>query len=512
RFSKHYMTISGIDFRQYLDKDYDREIYVPNKIHTAGAEIAASKDADAAQVMADNTLVYDGKISLEQYHLLLQHQKIAESIKYNINNDTKAALADGSRDYDEDIGVSYDIFKKISSYGGLGEQNDMDLHIKNGMDLALNRATGNESANDAEFERRLKEIYTLDGTDVDLREHISGFNVTDVPYGESEAIREFRENPEKYKAEHPYERAYTDSWELHEGEPEWAEATADQRVSEVKTMDVFDTEGDFLSAEREQRVLTEEMERLKKEEELKKVEPLYTEKPKVYAPMGDGMMMEVPNPKFDKAEIRTTINEATGETSQVALLDGQKHGAEIMRDKDGNITGYKVYDHGKELDPKDVRLDIQTKDGMTSIQTTKDGKPFGAEIVSDAQGKTKAAFYEQNGVMIEGSEQAKIEKTEVRTAADKVDVATQMKADKQKQTEVMQTLETQDAPYIIAAQNNTASMIPDLPNVMKRDASKARSVMEQQPAQNTPENTMAANGETRNSYTPIWQTGKGFER
>ena len=228
--------------------------------------------------------------------------------------------------------------------------------------------------------------------------------------------------------------------------------------------------------------------------------------------MGDGMMMEVPNPKFDKAEIRTTINEATGETSQVALLDGQKHGAEIMRDKDGNITGYKVYDHGKELDPKDVRLDIQTKDGMTSIQTTKDGKPFGAEIVSDAQGKTKAAFYEQNGVMIEGSEQAKIEKTEVRTAADKVDVATQMKADKQKQTEVMQTLETQDAPYVIAAQNNTASMIPDLPNVMKRDASKARSVMEQQPAQNTPENTMAANGETRNSYTPIWQTGKGFER
>lgn len=513
RFAKHYMTISGIDFRKYLDKDYESEIYIPPSIQDAGQEMASGRDADAAQIVAGGNLVYDGKISLEQYHLLLQHKQIADNIKYNIRDSEKAALVAGSRDYDETISTRHDIFKKIDSYRGMYGQNSMDQHIKNGLDLALDRATGDEPANDAEFERRLKEIYTLEGTDVDLREHISGFDVTDVPYAESDAIREFRENPEKYKAEHPYERSYTGVWKLHEGEPEWAEATADQRVSEVKTMDVFDTEGDFLSAEREQRVLTEEMERLKKEEELKKVEPLYTEKPKVYAPMGDGMMMEVPSPKFNHAEIRTTVNEATGEISQVALLDGQKHGAEIMRDKDGNVTGYKVYDHGKELNPQDVQLDIQTKDGMTCVRTTKDGKLFGAEIVSDAEGKSKAAFYEQNGVMIEGSEQAKIEKTEVHTASDKSALTAQMKADKQKQTEVMQSFETQNAPYIIAAQNNTVSMIPDLSDVMKRDASKARSVMEQQSAaQNTPENTMATNGKTRNSYTPIWQTGKGIER
>ena len=512
RFAKHYMTISGIDFRQYLDKNYESEIYIPPSIHNAGKNMAENQDADAAQVMAGNTLVYDGKISLEQYHLLLQHQKIANNIKYNINDSEKEALAAGSHDYDEKIGVHHDTFKHITTYDGL-RGNDMDKHLKNGMDLALNRASGNEPANDAEFERRLKEIYTLEGTNVDLREHIKEFDVNDVPYAESEAIREFRKNPEKYKAEHPYERAYAYDFELHGGEPEWAVATADQRVSEVKTMDVFDTEGDCLSAEREQRVLAEEMERLKKEEELKKVEPLRTEKPKVYAPIGDKRMMEMPNPKFDKAEIRTTVNEATGEISQVALLDGKKHGAEIMFDKDGKVTGYTFYDHGKELSPEGVQLDIRKEDGMTYVQTTKDGKPFGAKILSDAQGKTKAAFYEQNGIMIEGSEKAKIEKTEVHTASDKSVLMAQMKTDKLRQAAITDILESQMSPYAAEMQNKTAQTIPDLANVLKNDGYKAKSVMLQNRSmQHISEKSEKANSETRSFYTPIWQIGRGAER
>ena len=317
-------------------------------------------------------------------------------------------------------------------------------------------------------------------------------------------------NPEKYKlpldgtskeevlAEMARQQAEQDEFmrEYNKNHPE------KRRISDPYEVEVTDMESDILGDELKQREAAE-----------RKVEPLYTEKPKVYAPMGDGMMMEVPNPKFDKAEIRTTIDEATGETSQVALLDGQKHGAEIMRDKDGNITGYKVYDHGKELNPQDVRLDIQTKDGMTSIQTIKDGKPFGAEIVTDAQGKTKAAFYEQNGVMIEGAEQAKIEKTEVRAATDKADVAAQMKADKQKQAEMMENLETQLTSYIAEPQNDNAQTISDLSNAMKRDVSKARGVAEQQPEQQSEvQNTATTNGATRSSYIPIWQTGRCAER
>ena len=178
-----------------------------------------------------------------------------------------------------------------------------------------------------------------------------------------------------------------------------------KRLSDPYQVSIMDLNSDILKDELKQ---IEEAER--------HVEPLYTgTKPKTYAPIGDGRMMEVPTPQYQKAEIKTTVNDETGATTEVAMIDGKKHGAEILKDKDGNIIGYKLYDHGKELDVNKHKVELTSTtdaNGMTYTGIKLDGQKFGAEIVSDNNGKTKAAFYEQNGVLMEAKVTAKIEKTE----------------------------------------------------------------------------------------------------
>lgn len=403
RFAKHYMTISGIDFRKYLDKDATSQIYIPDDIHSASQNLEKTRDADQAQVVASGGLIYNGKISLEQYHKLLQHQEIANNILYNHRDpEERAALAAGDRRFDSSIKDTYDVFK------GMVKEKD----IKPSMDLALSRANKNVPDNDEEYERLLKQIYTIPGTNVDLRDHIEGFDKENLPLKENAAIDEFLKDPEAYKKAHPYERCYQGVLTHHEGAPEWQQADENNKVSEVKTVEVFNSDGDFLAAEREQRALAAE---LKRKEEEQKIEPLYTPKNlETYTPIGDNMMVQIKNPEFKTAELKTTINDADGSSTEVALLDGKKHGLEITRDKEGNITGYKVYNHGEEMDTQKHAIEInsKTENGLTAVSVTLDGQKFGAEIVSDTNGKTKVAFFEEGGALIQGTAQASYAKTE----------------------------------------------------------------------------------------------------
>lgn len=404
RFAKHYMTISGIDFRKYLPKDATSQIYIPDDIHSASQNLEKTQDADEAQVIASGGLIYNGKISLEQYHKLLQHQEIAHNILYN-HRDSKerAALAAGDRRFDSSIKDTYDVFK------GMVKEKD----IKPSMDLALSRANGNVPDNNEEYERLLKQIYTIPGTNVDLREHIENFDAENLPLKESSAIDEFLKAPEKYKQNHPYERHYQGVLTHHEGEPEWQQADENNKVSDVQTMEAFDGSGDFLAAEREQRALAAELEELKRKEQeqqaLETLEPLYPKKNlTTYAPIGDGIVIQVKNPEFKSAELKTTINDADGSSTEVTLLDGKKHGLEITRDNEGNITGYKVYNHGQEVDTNKHTIELNTKNenGLTAISVTLDGQKFGSEIVKDNTGNNKIAFYEEGGALIQGSKNA----------------------------------------------------------------------------------------------------------
>ena len=156
-------------------------------------------------------------------------------------------------------------------------------------------------------------------------------------------------------------------------------------------------------------LLKDELEKLEEEQRklAETLEPLYPQKNlKTYAPLSDGMMVQIKNPEFDTAELKITTNDADGTSTEVTLLDGQKHGAEITRDSEGNITDYKIYNHGEEIDlsKHTVELKTETKDGINATSITLDGQKFGAEIVSDTSGKTKVAFYEQGGALIQGTQ------------------------------------------------------------------------------------------------------------
>lgn len=411
KYAKHYMTIGGVDFGKYLDKNYAEQIHVPDNLEKASSEMSQSRDGDKGQAVAGGGLVYDGTVSLEQYHKLLQHQVIAQSVIYNHERDKDDIVAGHARDHD--ITSSYEIFSKLSSYRGMNGSNSMETTVNNSMALALSRADGNVPDNDAAFEQKLKEIYTLPGTNVDLRDRIAGFDADNVPIAESEAVKEFMQDPEKYKREHPYERDFQFEYEHYEGEVKWKEHSDDARVSDVEEMDVFDSEGDFLQAEREKRELEKELEELKKREQEKEVKPLTAApapKPLMSKVM-DGMRFYFKpdeQQSFGKAEIKTEIND-DGESVEAVYLDGQKHGAEITKDKDGNITGLKLYDHGQEINPDGHQIDIQSKteNGKTAQVVLLDGKPFGAVVVDDGQ-QVKADFYDKNGELITGKSGAKI--------------------------------------------------------------------------------------------------------
>ena len=164
-------------------------------------------------------------------------------------------------------------------------------------------------------------------------------------------------------------------------------------------------------------ILKDELNRAEEEQQklAQTLEPLYPQKNlKTFAPLSDGIMVQIKNPEFNTAELKITTNDADGTSTEVTLLDGQKHGAEITRDSEGNITDYKIYNHGEEIDlsKHTVELKTETKDGINATSITLDGQKFGAEIVSDTSGKTKVAFYEQGGALIQGTETASYTKNQ----------------------------------------------------------------------------------------------------
>ncbi len=172
------------------------------------------------------------------------------------------------------------------------------------------------------------------------------------------------------------------------------EKEAKERLSEPYQMKIMDLQSS---------ILADELERKKEEEN--KVENLRdSSRIETYAPLGDGMLIKVETPKFDKAELRKITNK-DGQSIEVAMLDGQKHGAEIVRDADGTVIDFKLYDHGKEIDTTNRNVNIRTnkKDGMSYTAVELDGVKFGAEIVTYANGKTKASFYDNAGLLMEGS-------------------------------------------------------------------------------------------------------------
>ena len=249
------------------------------------------------------------------------------------------------------------------------------------------------------------------------------------------------------------------------------------RISDPYEMEIMDLNSDILKdelaqreeAERkaeEERKRKEEEERKKKEEEEKKkkeqqqndilqsapsndapnlaensdqpdapsapdngitIRPAPYAKTKMTAPVAvytdDGKHIIVNTPQYDHAEIKTTVGK-NGETSVSTLIDGQKHGVEYTKDKDGNITDLSAYDHGKLLDLNNAKLELksETRNGMTLDYTLLNGYVFGSEIMTDKDGNMTVAFYDASGNRIEEKATTQITQTKENLTPD-VDTA-----------------------------------------------------------------------------------------
>lgn len=244
-------------------------------------------------------------------------------------------------------------------------------------------------------------IAEYQGKTININDVVTNMHEFALPFDEV-SLKETLEDIAKKEAE---DKAY---WEdYYKKHPEEKE----KRLSDPYEVSVMDLNSDMLKDELN-----------KRKEEERKVEPLYASPQiKSYTPFGDGLMMEIKNPEYQTAEL-SHLTAADGSTKDVTLINGQKHGAEITRDANGNITELKVYDHGKEIDLTKNRIDLKTatENGIKSEYIELNGEKFGAEILTDTNGKSKAAFYEQGGLMMTGSTNAQITKTEgeFRPAAD----------------------------------------------------------------------------------------------
>ena len=241
-----------------------------------------------------------------------------------------------------------------------------------------------------EFEALKKRVKELQGTIVDFDVAVHNMDEYKLPLdniSKEEVLQEMAQKEaedkafaEEYLKEHPEKR----------------------RLSAPYQIQIMDLESNILKDEQEQI-----------KEQSKHVEPLYPNAPQIKTPYQDGKKFEIPSAQYRKAEIKTTVNTENGASTEVALIDGQKHGAEILRDKEGNILGYKLYDHGQELNKENYEFNLVSEagpNGETHTYTELNGQKFGLEIVSDQQGNTWAAFFEQNGSLITGKSLATIEK------------------------------------------------------------------------------------------------------
>ena len=210
-----------------------------------------------------------------------------------------------------------------------------------------------------------------------LKLPLNGKSVEDVLANMRRKEEEDRKFWEKYYERHPEEKEVK------------------QRVSDVYHKDIMNLNSPILADELRGKLEVENrVENLRVVKEIEK-------KPQ----FGDGIVLEIEVPKFSKAELRKITNDK-GESIEVAMIDGQKHGAQIVRDNEGNILSYKLYDHGKEIDleKNDVNLKMATKNGMVYTAVELNGQLFGAEILEDESGKIKASFYEQGGRLMNGAD------------------------------------------------------------------------------------------------------------
>ena len=101
-----------------------------------------------------------------------------------------------------------------------------------------------------------------------------------------------------------------------------------------------------------------------------------------------------------------------GQVVKGTIIDGKKHGLEVVENKQGEIVNYKLYNLGKEIDLKSNSFEMKTTktNGNEHSYLLLNNKKFGSEVVIDSSGQTKMSFYKEGGFIIPNSKESKISK------------------------------------------------------------------------------------------------------
>lgn len=468
-----YENIGGIDFNKIGRKDLhiieNQSIRAADKMLEQGAEpkkLIRFMQLGEGDFKLAESLDVTG-LNQEQAEKVLQTAIMTQSLAENVAIDLVTGEAP-SYDYNYVarearektaiyLDLKSDIWQKNNTLTAEGDEQKFNELMKKAKDFKLNTSNfyndlGTRISSDQydadELKKRAKEMngqainfdeivkdqdgYKLPLTDTSKEEIIAQMDAKD------EEDKKFWE--EYYKKNPPEKPRISDPYEM-----EIMDLNSDVLKDELAQREEAErkAEEERKRKEEEERKKKEEEERLKKEMEQQfqpdapahdlaenssspdapsapdnsiTIRPAPYAKTKMTAPVAvysdDGKHIVVNTPQYDNAEVKTTVGK-DGEKSVSTLIDGQKHGVEYTKDKDGNIIGLNAYDHGKLLDLSQSNLEFksETRNGMTLEYTLLNGFVFGSEIMTDDKGNMTVAFYDASGKRIEEKATTQITQT-----------------------------------------------------------------------------------------------------
>ena len=158
---------------------------------------------------------------------------------------------------------------------------------------------------------------------------------------------------------------------------------------------------------------------------------------------------------YSSAEIINEVDE-NGNTHQYTIVDGKKHGPEIITDGNGALSDIKLYYNDDEMqinenDCIDIKK-IENENGSLCF-TTYNGKPFGSAIHTDNAGNISAEIYDLGGIPIKANKSAKLTITQVENCS----------------SDNVNSQKTQDNEYSeISKQKTKEQMLTDSENAHKK--------------------------------------------
>ncbi len=416
--------IGGIDFTKYGEHKVmvleNQSIKAADNLLQQGAEpqklIAFMNEGEGPFKLAESLDV--SGLSQEQAEKVIQTAIMTQGLQENITEDIcfnrqgnyafnfiAADLKEKTAVY---LDMKSDIWEKNGTLSPTGDEVKFNQLMEQAKTITLdtqewyknakeNLSHYSEAQTEEGRQKLLESVKQNQGKTINIDNFITNMNEFELPLDGTSKEEVLEERAQKAKEDADFWKEY---YKTHPQEK--------KRLSDPYEKKIMNLESDILK--------DEWLARQKEEEKSQKIEPLYqSPRNTTYTLSDGGITMDIPNNKYQNAELMQ-IQNANGEILDLTLLDGKPHGLYSIIDKDGKVQSFKLYDKGKEVDLKQHNVEIQkeAKDGALHEYLLLDGKKFGTEIITGADGTQKAAFWDTLG-LINGAENATIKTKKAHT-------------------------------------------------------------------------------------------------